>query len=313
MNAEPKVSLLVRNLNEENNLKILFNRLNSQNYKNFEVVFLDSGSTDNSVKFVESFIANFKIIIKHIDKEEFTFGRALNKCIEYAKDPKYVISLSAHCFPTSNDFIKNYVDIFEKNNSKIVFGAQLGYKDSMISEACHLNTWFSNDYGETSENPFSNNGNCGYEYSIFSDFKFDEALTGCEDIDLARKILDSGYSIFYGDKIAVEHFHQESYKTVYLRYLREAVALNSIFPYSFKFRHLLIGTIRETIRDIKFRKKTNAYQNRSLIDILRYRFAKNVGHYKGFGLNKNIDSNIYYYPKIKNEKFTKNLYERYLA
>ena len=119
MDTEPKVSLLVRNLNEENNLKILFNRLNSQNYKNFEVVFLDSGSTDNSVEFVENFSANFQIITKHIDKEEFTFGRALNKCIEYAKNPKYVISLSAHCFPTNNDFIKNYVDIFENNNNKI--------------------------------------------------------------------------------------------------------------------------------------------------------------------------------------------------
>ena len=40
MNTEPKVSLLVRNLNEENNLKILFNRLTLKIIKILKLFFL---------------------------------------------------------------------------------------------------------------------------------------------------------------------------------------------------------------------------------------------------------------------------------
>ena len=51
-----KATILIRCLNEVENLKILFPILESQNNKNFEVVFIDSGSSDGSFEFVQNFI-----------------------------------------------------------------------------------------------------------------------------------------------------------------------------------------------------------------------------------------------------------------
>ena len=55
MKNPPKVSVLIRNLNEEEQLKILFSILDQQTYENFEVIFLDSGSSDNSLEFVKNY------------------------------------------------------------------------------------------------------------------------------------------------------------------------------------------------------------------------------------------------------------------
>lgn len=311
MITSPKVSILLRNLNESQNLKILFNILNDQTYENFEVVFLDSGSTDNSVQIAETFESKYNITVKHISKSEFTFGRALNKCFEYSNSPKYVISLSAHCFPVNNDFIKNYVDLFLESNADIIFGKQSGYKDSKLSEASHLNTWFGDVYGTKKNNPFSNNGNCGYDAEIFKKIKFNEELTGCEDIDLASKVLENNGKIIYGKGIEVEHYHDENLKTIFYRYYREALALNKIYPYKFKKREFILSLIKQTYKDIYFKFKNSSYQSRSIVSIFLYRLVKNYAHYKGFK-EMNIPS-IKIYNYVDDGTYSKNLYKHYLS
>jgi len=306
----PKVSILLRNLNESQNLKKLFKILNQQTYSNFEVVFLDSGSTDNSVEIAEKFKSNYKISINHIDKNEFTFGRALNYCLTYSDSPKYVISLSAHCFPIDSNFIKNYVDLFINSKADIVFGKQSGYKESKLSEASHLNTWFGDDYGIRKNNPFTNNGNCGYDIEIFQKFKFNEELPGCEDIDFASKVIKTNGKIMYGEGIEVQHYHDENLKTIFYRYYREALALNKIYPYKFKKREFITSTIKQTFRDILFKFKFTSYQSRSILNIFLYRLVKNYAHLKGFKESRISSNKIYNY--AQDEEYSKNLYKQYL-
>ena len=309
MNKSPKVSILLRNLNESENLKILFDLLNKQTYDNFEVVFLDSGSSDNSVEVAEKFESKYRISINHINKSEFTFGRALNKCIEHSDSPKYVISLSAHCFPVDVNFIKNYVELFQNSHAEIIYGKQSGYKHSRLSEASHLNSWFGSNYGIQLANPFTNNGNCGYDIDIFKKFEFNEELTGCEDIYLASKILSNEGKIIYGNNIEVQHFHKENYKTIYYRYFRESLALNKIYPYNFKKRKFIYLFITESIKDISLKLKSNSFKYRSINKILAYRFVKNLAHLKGFK-EKNVSTNdIYNY--LKEDSISKNFYNHY--
>lgn len=310
----PKVSVLIRNLNEEKNLKILFPILNSQSYNNFDVIFLDSGSSDNSIEFVKNFKSKFKIIIDHIAKEEFSFGKALNLCANLAKNSEYIISLSAHCFPVSEHFIENYVKNFKETKSEIIYGKQTGYKNSLISEASHLENWFDNDFGIKKLNPFSNNGNCGYKYSVWRELKFNEKLTGCEDIEFAIRALKKGYNIAYCDEITVEHFHLENKHSIFIRYFREAMALNSIYEYKFTIFNFLRNLTIETLNDIIFKLKNKKFSNNKLTSIFIYRFYKQVGHYKGFK-NQNFSNNykIYYYDDFNDTVLKNNLFKKYLS
>ena len=48
-NKRPLVSIVIRGKNESRWLKILFRELKKQSYKNFEIIYCDNLSTDNSV------------------------------------------------------------------------------------------------------------------------------------------------------------------------------------------------------------------------------------------------------------------------
>ena len=312
MNKSPKISLLIRNLNEKSNLEILFPILNKQDYPNFDVIFLDSGSSDESMKFVKNFDSNFNIIIDTIKKEDFSFGKALNICAGLTKNSDYLIAISAHCFPQSEKFISNYVKNFKNYDCDILYGKQIGYTNSMLSEASHLNSWFDNDYGIKNPSPFSNNGNCGYRFEIWKEFKFDESLTGCEDIDLASRALHEGKVLAYGEDIEVSHYHQESFEQVYFRYYREALALSSIFTFKFTRSMFFKNLIKEVLRDIRYKLKYNKFESRKIIDIFRYRLKKNYGHFAGFKKRLYLQQKqLFYYTNQKNNEMSKALYNKY--
>lgn len=302
----PKVSILIRSFNELPNLKILLPILNNQSYKNFQVVYLDSGSTDGSLEYVKKYEAKFEMIIDKIKKEDFTYGGALNKCAELAIGSDYLISLSAHCFPTQNKFIENYVKIFQQNNSDIVFGRQVGYSKSSLSESSHLNNWFREDYADKTF-PFINNGNAGYPYYFWKKYKFDSSLTGCEDIEIANRGLVNNCKITYGKDIAVEHYHEEKSRQIYNRFYREAIAISQIFPGKFKmpiYKCAMKFTL--DVKDsLKFRKLTQLYKKNNVISILNYFFMKNIAQY--FGLKGSKNNNISE-PTLDREKMFFNKY-----
>ena len=56
-----RVSLIIPCFNEEENLPILFNKLqNLKNNKSIEIVIVENGSTDNSLSVLKSFTMFFK-------------------------------------------------------------------------------------------------------------------------------------------------------------------------------------------------------------------------------------------------------------
>ena len=74
-----KVSIVIRCLNENQNLKILIPILLNQTERNFEIIFVDSGSDDGTLETISNYINKFEnIYLYHINKNQFTFGKSLN-------------------------------------------------------------------------------------------------------------------------------------------------------------------------------------------------------------------------------------------
>lgn len=79
LSITPLVSIIIVNYNGAGHLADLFQSLNSQTYKNFQIVFVDNSSSDNSVDQVRSFNSNAKII--QLDKN-VGFAEANNRGFE---------------------------------------------------------------------------------------------------------------------------------------------------------------------------------------------------------------------------------------
>ncbi len=83
----PLASLIILNLNGERFLKDCFESLRGQTFKNFEIIFVDNGSADQSVLWVEKNYKEVKIIR---NKANLGFAKANNQGFELARG-KYII------------------------------------------------------------------------------------------------------------------------------------------------------------------------------------------------------------------------------
>ena len=50
-----EISIIVNVYNEEENIRSFLERLANQEFQNFELIFVDDGSTDNTLQIVEKF------------------------------------------------------------------------------------------------------------------------------------------------------------------------------------------------------------------------------------------------------------------
>ena len=116
-----ETSIVIRTLNEAKHLESLMQGIHSQSYRDWEIVLVDSGSSDGTLEIAEKYGAR----IFHIPKDEFTFGRSLNMGCAEARG-KYLVFASGHVWPITNNWLKNITRPFDEKSVAMVYGRQRG-------------------------------------------------------------------------------------------------------------------------------------------------------------------------------------------
>ena len=117
MNKLPLVNVVVRTFNEEDWIKFSLIKILEQNYNNFVITVVDSGSSDATLDVIKIFVKKYpkKITLKTI--KNFKPGDAINIGAR-AQKSDYFICISAHCIPTNSGYIKEYVNFMQDNNDE---------------------------------------------------------------------------------------------------------------------------------------------------------------------------------------------------
>lgn len=288
------ISVVIRCLNEERHIGRLLEGIVHQTVDNPEIIVVDSGSTDYTLQIVSHYPAR----VVSITPEAFSFGRSLNLGCRAATGDVIAI-VSAHCYPLYDDWLERLTRHFEDPNVALVFGKQRGNEVTKYSERQIFQKWFPEESSFDRKHPFCNNANAAIRRSCWEELPYDEELTGLEDIDWARRTLARGYRLVYDAKAEIVHVHEETWRQIYNRYRREAIALHRIFPqerFSFwDFCRLLVGNV------------TNDYHHalhdralwRNVFSIPIFRLMQLMGTYRGFRLSGPITSQLkdtFYYP-----------------
>ncbi len=115
MKKEPLVSIIIVNWNGEKWLKDCFESIYAQTYKNFEIVFVDNDSKDNSTYFVRKNFPKTKIIQ---NKKNLGFGVANNIAVKKSKgDILFFLNNDTKLFPET---IRKLVRFKKKTKSNII-------------------------------------------------------------------------------------------------------------------------------------------------------------------------------------------------
>ena len=290
-------SIIIRTLNEERYLPELLAKIAEQKtaLTDREVVVVDSGSTDSTIEIANSYGCR----VTHISQEEFTFGRSLNVGCDYAEGDIFVF-ISGHCIPIGEFWLEELVKPLIKEKARYVYGRQEAFGSTKFSEKCHFDKWFPNYSKIPQSDFFCNNANAALRRSTWEEYKFDEDLTGLEDMYLGKQLTEQGILLGYVADASVHHIHEETWAQVGLRYEREAIALQSVMPdVHFSLRDFFRFLIAAILSDLSIALNERLFFKK-FGEIFAFRFMQYWGTYRGNHEHRKVSQQkkyTYFYPR----------------
>jgi len=274
----PQISIIILTKNNGNTIGKVLQKIKIQQINfNFEIIIIDSGSSDDTIEQ----ISKYNVKLYTIPPTEFGHGKTRNIASGYAIGD-YLVYLSADAIPANECWLRNLVKNLTDENTGAVFGRQVPYESTTLMEQFFLLKNYpsekstQNQYSshELNMNMFFSNVNSVIKRSLWNKFKFSEILIISEDHDWARRVQDAGYTIEYDPYAMVTHSHNYNLHQVFKRYFDSGA--------SFSQMGLDPGVIRNGlgyfIEEIKFIK------NKSIFLIpyaILYDLSKFVGFFMG--------------------------------
>jgi rhamnosyltransferase len=243
------LSVLLVTKNGRRDLERLLPALYAQkNVPTFEVVAIDSGSSDGTVELLE----RHPIRLQQIPPKSFHHAQTRNLAADLSTG-EILIFLSQDALPTSDLWLSKLISNFDDTAVGAVYGRQLP-KAGCFGERKDT---FDVIYGaqRVVKDPAHRNG-LGYRFYHFSDVnaairrsvwqqtRFPEDLKVFEDLGIAKRMLDGGWKIVYEPEAAVFHSHNHSIVGLFKRY----------FDIGYTLKRLKIwdapGTKKSLLRDV---------------------------------------------------------------
>ena len=273
-----EVSIILRTKNEEKYLGEVLEKIGDQKYHEFEIIAVDSGSTDNTLEILKKH--NIKTIC--IKPEDFSFGRAINIGVLNCTG-KYIINLSAHAIPVDKYWLSNLIRGFSDKSIAGIYGRQLALRDSNPLIKKDLFKSYGGKRKIQLEEHFFSNANCAIRRNLWEDIPFHDELTGSEDYYWAKCVQERGFKILYDPDASVYHSHNETLSQIYNRAKRESMPMKKIDPNSglvFNFYKLITRSVAISLLDIIWLLKRKEHI-RWYFYTPFFRFALFFGYYVG--------------------------------
>ncbi len=289
-----KCSIIIRCYNEEEHVGRLLAGILQQTEQDYEIIIVDSGSTDATL----AIASRYPVKIISIKKDDFSFGYSLNVGCE-AANGEFLVIVSAHVYPVHHDWLEQLLVPFADERVGLVYGKQCGNGTTKYSEHQVFAKWFPSQSSGNQGHPFCNNANAAVPKTLWERFRYDESLTGLEDLAFARQLLGAGYRVAYQAEAEIIHVHDESWKSLFNRYRREAIALKEILPHElfglFDFLHMYSKNV---FGDCLQATKDGALW-RNFRTILAFRLMQFWGTYRGYAQHGTVSRQLkekFYYP-----------------
>jgi threonine dehydrogenase-like Zn-dependent dehydrogenase len=270
-------SIVVRGFNEEKHIGALLEGIRAQNYRDAEIILVDSGSTDLTRQIAAPYIDR----LIQIASRDFTFGYSLNIGCDAASGDN-IVMVSAHTKPVDLNWLGNLIGNLSDPQVAMGFGRQNGAPTSKYSESRD----FSRTFGPNRQllapsNYFVNNANSVIRRDLWREHHFDETLPGLEDAEWAKYWMARGYEVLYDPTAAIYHIHEESWRQVRIRYRREGAAARQIGIGSRRqLPQVVAKEASRTLFDLLSISTQPARWNRAP-EILRFRWNKTTGTVSG--------------------------------
>ncbi len=250
MNKSNDVTIILLTRNAGNDFSRTLKKIFSQKKVNFDVLQIDSSSTDSTL----SIAAEYKLKQIVIPKAEFNHGSTREMGIEQASG-EIVVFLTQDAVPSSDDWLFNLVSPFKDKKVAGTFGRQLVTTSSNLYENYYYSKEFPDRNCSWTEKNYLNAGvlfsdvNSALRRDLYLKNRYKGNILVSEDIQWAQNIIKKGYEITYVSSASV--FHSHNYP------------LNMLFKISFDIGAASVITETQAVTEVKGKRTFDRIVERS--------------------------------------------------
>ncbi len=218
------LTLICPVFNEEKYIQNILNFFLESQPNEKEILFIDGGSTDNTIQTIKSAITENSNIRLLFNQDKYV-PFALNLGIKNSTgDP--IIRLDAHTiYPT--DYCLRILEVFQETQADIVGGPMIKSGESLFQRAVAYYTSTSFAVGGSKIHKTDYSGPSDHVYlgawkrDIFKDIGyFDERLIRNQDDEFHYRAKSKGKNIFLSEKIKSLYFPRNSIKKLFSQYFQ---------------------------------------------------------------------------------------------
>jgi glycosyltransferase involved in cell wall biosynthesis len=181
---EIKFSVIIPSLNEEHYISHILNSLKNQTYKNFEVILVDTNSTDKTIITAQKFSKFFPLKILNSNIRNISHSRNLGAA-KASGNYLFFIDADNYVFPT---FLEKNAKEIKKNNYSLIIPAIVPNSKKTIYKVAYSFTNFFIRISRKINMHLSTGGNLIIKKHFFDTLNgFDEAIFVGEDHDIVKR------------------------------------------------------------------------------------------------------------------------------
>ena len=290
----------MRSFNEGWALRETLPALRCQDYSNWELIVIDSGSTDGSLELIRTAAPSHLV---QIEPQEYNPSRVMNHGMQLAQS-EFGIFLNADATPQGQNWLRPLVETLSASpQAAAVFSRQVPRPECYAVFASDYEHCFGIQPRSEKKGHFFSMVSSGLRKDVWARRAFREDLQYAEDDEYTRWCKTRGFKVVYCPASVVMHSHNYTPVEAYRRSFGDARALalagscarRQLNP----VRTLLLGWLRDIHRDLRFCLKTR--QLRALGHAAMIRWQQRKAKLDGFrsGMDAHFSSN---YPVSSNRK-----------
>lgn len=248
----PDISIIMRSYNEGWALEGTLRALRAQSYTNWELIVIDSGSTDGSVDLIRAFKPRHFI---QIQPAEYNPSRVMNQGMKLARAERCLF-LNADATPQGTDWIQPLARELTNPNTGAVFSRQIPRPDCEAVYACDYERCFGERRESARWSHFFSMVSSGIRKDIWAQRGFRDDLQYAEDDEYTRWCRQEGYAVTYCPDSVVMHSHNYTLEQAYRRSYGDAHSMGhagSCRPEQYRASHtLFLGLLKDLHKDLTF-------------------------------------------------------------
>jgi rhamnosyltransferase len=250
--SDPAVSIVIRSFNEGWALRGTLAALARQTFRDWELIVIDSGSTDDSVELIRA--AKPRHFIQ-IQPHEYHPPRVLNLGMRLAA-ANSVIFLNADATPVDAHWLAPLVAALRGFDVAAVFGRQVPRPDCAAVFAVDYENCFGAARASAKWDHFFSMVSSGLRKDIWALRGFNEAMDYSEDDEYTRWATAEGFQVLYVPESTVMHSHNYTAEQAGRRAFGEGRAYAAVWeggPWHLNFpRTVLAGVANDARRDLSY-------------------------------------------------------------